>query len=456
MSRLLDRLREQGEPPPLHSIGARQPEVASRADADSAVPTSGEPGIAVGDAVVRVRQILLREHPEVLEASERGRLVAVVRDALKRESIVVAGYTREALAEAIVHEIAGFGPLEILLADQAITDVMVNRYDEVFVERAGSLSRSEATFRDEQHLQDTVSRILAPLGRRLDTLSPYVDARLPDGARLNVVIPPLATRGWTLTIRRFRRDPYSIDDLSAMGLMSRHVAELLRAVVEARLNLLVSGAAGSGKTTLLNALCMCVPAHRERLITIEDAQELYPAGVHWVSLEARPPNLEGMGEITIRQLVRNALRMRPDRLVVGEVRDGAAADFLMAINTGHNGSMCTVHANNAADALSRMENLALAAGANQVLEAIRGQIAKALDVVVHLHRGDDGGRSISEVAVVMGVGSCGGQTASCLPDADCTVAEVAEAEICRRARSRGGDALTLGRLLRRSGGEGGR
>jgi pilus assembly protein CpaF len=396
------------------------------------------------DAIVAVRQALLQESPAVLEATaDRERLVDAVKSVLRRDSIVVAGRTRESLAEAVVDELAGFGPLQPLFADPRVTDIMVNHPSEVYFERDGVLHLSDLRFRDERHLRDTVCRILAPLGRRLDNLSPYVDARLPDGARVNVIIPPLATRGWAVTIRRFRQDPLGLEDLAAMGMFRIQHAELLRGIVQARMNVLVSGGAGSGKTTLLNAMCMCVPQDRERLITIEDAQELHLIRTHHVSLESRPPNLEGAGEVTIRQLVRNAMRMRPDRLVIGEVRDGAAYDFLLAANTGHSGSMCTVHANSAADALYRLENLALTAGQNIVLHAVRDQIIQGIDVVVHLVRDEAGLRRIDQIAAVDIRVDGAGMSAR-----DVSLGEARA--LYDRARVRGGEgrAVALARIAR--------
>ena len=400
MTRLIDRLREQGERGPV-GTPAEPATPAVRVPADRAEAAGGAP-TEQQDALDQVRQALLRDRPELLAAAlaERRTLREGVAEILCRDNIVVGGMTREDLAENIAREIAGFGPIDPLLADPAVTDVMVNSPAEIYSERDGALQRSGARFRDEEHLKNTVLRVLAPLGRRLDNLNPYVDARLPDGSRLNVIIPPLATRGWTLTIRRFRREPFSLAELAGLGMMGGEVAAVLAGAARCRLNILVSGGAGSGKTTLLNALCLALADERQRLIAIEDAQELQLAGIHAVGLEARPPNLEGMGEVPIRQLVRNALRMRPDRLVIGEVRDAAAYDLVLAINTGHDGSMCTLHANSAADALRRMANLALTSGANLVHEAIREQILRAVDLVVHLARDEGGGRQVRELAVV--------------------------------------------------------
>jgi pilus assembly protein CpaF len=350
-----------------------------------------------------VRQLLLRDHPGWAKHDQpiaRDVLLSTVMDIICQQNLVVPQMTREALAEAVVREIAGFGPIDLLLAEPDVTDIMINGPALVYVEQAGTVRRSGLRFRNEAHLRDTVGRMLAPLGKRVDALCPFVDARLPDGSRLNVVIPPLATQGWTVTIRRFRQEPLSLPALAATGMMSPEMAEFLTALVKVRANLLVAGAAGSGKTTLLNALCACIAPERERLITIEDSQELRLPEIHCVALEARTANLEGLGEVNIRQLVRNALRMRPDRIVIGEVRDAAAFDFLQAINTGHSGSMCSIHANSALDALYRLENLVLTTGTNLVLGAVREYVVSALDVVIHLSRGADGMRRLAQVGVV--------------------------------------------------------
>lgn len=413
MAGLLERLRVQGErleqlPPDDRSVRPVPGRVATVSPREHGAPSEPAGRLDAEKAVDLIRQALLREYPDLLEPvpdmiAHRASLRRASAEIVCRDNLVVDGLTREALAETAVREIAGFGPIEPLLDDPLVTDVMVNRPDEVYYEREGSLRRSDLRFRDEAHVRSTVSRILAPLGRRLDNLIPFVDSRLPDGSRLNVIIPPLATSGCTITIRRFRKQPLSLDELVALDLLSTQTARFLKAAISCRLNLLISGGAGSGKTTLLNAVCLCVAPIRERLITIEDAAELRLEPVHAVSLEARPANLEGLGEVTIRQLVRNALRMRPDRLVLGEVRDEAAFDFINAINTGHSGSMCTIHANSAPDALFRLETLALMSAGNVVLAAIRDQIGSALDLVIHLARADNGRRHVAEIGVLAGV-----------------------------------------------------
>jgi len=402
---LLSRLKAQGErferSTQSQADHAASQGAGSIADSPEVMPKG--PARSETDVVDAVRQLLLRDHPGWAKHDQpvaRDVLLSTVMDIICQQNLVVPQMTREALAEAVVREIAGFGPIDLLLAEPDVTDIMINGPALVYVEQAGTVRRSGLRFRNEAHLRDTVGRMLAPLGKRVDALCPFVDARLPDGSRLNVVIPPLATQGWTVTIRRFRQEPLLLPALAATGMMSPEMAEFLTALVKVRANLLVAGAAGSGKTTLLNALCACIAPERERLITIEDSQELRLAEIHCVALEARTANLEGLGEVTIRQLVRNALRMRPDRIVIGEVRDAAAFDFLQAINTGHSGSMCSIHANSALDALYRLENLVLTTGTNLVLGAVREYVVSALDVVIHLSRGADGLRRLAQVGVV--------------------------------------------------------
>src|SRR3954453_7406486 len=302
--------------------------------------------------------------------------------------------TREALAARIVRLATGLGPLEPLLADPAVDEVMVNGFADVWVERRGRVERAAAAFASEAELMHAIERVLAPLGRRVDEASPMCDARLPDGSRVNVVVPPLAVDGACMTIRRFRPHGFSLDDLVGNGTMSAAVAEFLAECVRAKASVLVSGGTGSGKTTTLNALSGAIP-EGERIVTVEDAAELALRQSHVVRLEARPPNVEGGGEVTIRALVRNALRMRPDRIVVGEVRGGEALDMLSALTTGHEGSLTTVHATSALEALRRIETLALMADVGLPHEAIRDQIGAAIELVVHQKRMADGRREVS-------------------------------------------------------------
>jgi pilus assembly protein CpaF len=309
------------------------------------------------------------------------------------------------LVEAVVDRVVGLGPLEPLLADPTISEIMVNDPQNVFVERDGRIERQAVAFRDEAHLRHVIDRIVGPIGRRVDESSPLVDARLPDGSRVNVIVPPLALRGPTITIRKFSRQPFTLERLTALGTLTAEMADFLAQAVRSRVSLVVSGGTGSGKTSTLNALGLCIP-HGERLITIEDAAELQLRHPHIVSLEARPPNLEGQGEIPIRTLVRNALRMRPDRIIVGEVRGGEAFDMLQAMNTGHRGSLTTLHANSPADALVRLESMVLMAGLDLPVSAIRRMIAGAIEVVVQQDRLPDGRRVVTAM-VEMARGEAG-------------------------------------------------
>ena len=322
-----------------------------------------------------------------------------VRALVEREAAPLPAAEREALRERVVLLATGLGPLEPLLADPAVDEVMVNGPGSVYVERRGRLERAGVEFAGEAELMHAIERVLAPLGRRVDEAAPLCDARLADGSRVNVVIPPLSLSGPCLTIRRFRREGFSLRDLVARGTLPAAVAELLAVCVAARASILVSGGTGSGKTTTLNALSGAIPGE-ERIVTIEDAAELRLRQRHVVRLEARPANLEGRGEVTIRQLVRNALRMRPDRIVVGEVRGSECLDMLQALNTGHDGSLTTVHANSPADALRRVETLALMAGVGLPHAAVHEQAASAIDLVVHQARLADGSRVVESVVEV--------------------------------------------------------
>jgi pilus assembly protein CpaF len=311
---------------------------------------------------------------------------------------------RQRLIRELTADILGYGPIEPYLADDEVTEVMVNGYDRVYVERGGRIEATDAAFVDDDHLLRIIDKIVSQVGRRVDESSPMVDARLPDGSRVNAIIPPLSLHGPTLTIRKFSRDPYTMDDLIAFGTLSPKAAGFLEACVQGKLNMLISGGTGTGKTTTLNALSASIP-EQERIVTIEDAAELQLQQEHWVRLESRPANIEGEGEVRIRELVRNALRMRPDRIVVGEVRGSETLDMLQAMNTGHEGSLTTIHANSPRDALARLETMVLMSGINFPLNAMREQIASALDVVVHLTRLVDGTRRVSKITEVVGMES---------------------------------------------------
>ncbi|HLV57518.1 MAG TPA: CpaF family protein, partial [Natronosporangium sp.] len=302
----------------------------------------------------------------------------------------------------ILDEILGHGPIEPLLRDPEVTEIMVNSWDRIYVERYGRIHPVDAAFMDEAHLRRVIDKIVSRVGRRVDEASPMVDARLPDGSRVNAVVPPVALDGAALTIRKFAAEAYTVEDLIRFGTLTEPVAELLRACVLGRLDIVISGGTGTGKTTLLNVLSQYLPAD-ERIITIEDSAELRLGQEHVLRLEYRPPNLEGKGEVTIRDLVRNALRMRPDRIVVGEVRDGAALDMLQAMNTGHDGSLTTVHANSPRDSVSRLETMVLMAGMDLPVRAIREQIASAVDLIIHLSRMQDGSRRVTHITEVTGM-----------------------------------------------------
>ncbi len=325
-----------------------------------------------------------------------------LRELLEEEEAPLSVQEKVRLIQQVGDSVVGLGPLEPFVRDPEVTEIMVNGPDEVYVERGGKLYWTGAKFYGESQLRGTIEKIVAKVGRRIDESSPYVDARLPDGSRVNAIIPPLAVDGPALTIRKFSADPYGDEDLVTFGTFTRASAQLLRACVEGRINVLVSGGTGAGKTTTLNVLSSYIPED-ERIITIEDAAELRMQQPHTVRLEARPPNIEGRGEVTIRDLVRNALRMRPDRIVVGEVRGGEALDMLQAMNTGHDGSISTIHANSPRDVLSRLETMVLMSGMDLTVRAVREQIAAAIDVIVHQARMRDGGRRITHITEVVGM-----------------------------------------------------
>lgn len=332
----------------------------------------------------------------------RYELSGAVNTLLREDAIALPVKERDLLVDDILHEITGLGPLDALLADPSISDILVNNSSEVFVERHGRLERVELSFNDDAHLMRIINKIASRAGRRIDESSPMVDARLPDGSRVNAIIPPLSLRGPVLSIRRFAVVPYTMDFLVSIGSLSNAMSQFLAALVRAKINLLIVGGTGSGKTTLLNALSGYIPTH-ERIITIEDAAELRLQQSHVVSLETRPANIEGRGEVSARDLVRNALRMRPDRIVVGEVRGSEVIDMLQAMNTGHEGSMTTVHANSAPDALIRLENIVGLAGIQIPYRPLRQQICSAIQVVVDIERMSDGKRRIVSIQEIDGL-----------------------------------------------------
>jgi pilus assembly protein CpaF len=356
-----------------------------------------ERNVAALAAQLRGRLVERRRSEAASGRAAAADLRVTVRDLVAEQAALLGQADREELVERVVRDSVGLGPLEVLLADPAVEEVMVNGPDRVFVERGGRIEPTAVAFADEEELRNAIERILAPLGRRVDELSPMVDARLEDGSRVNVVIPPLALDGPTVSIRRFGANRPGPERLVELGTLSASQHDELAAAVRARRSILVSGGTGSGKTTLLNALSSFVdPA--ERVVTIEDAAELRLQQPHVVRLESRPAGVEGRGEVTIRDLLRNALRMRPDRIVIGEVRGPEALDLLTALNTGHDGALSTVHANSPADALARLQTLALMAGVGLPHEAVVEQVRRGIDLVVHLRREDDGSRRVTEVA----------------------------------------------------------
>lgn len=340
------------------------------------------------------------EETDIKKVEEEIR--SIVNEVIESEAQYLTRNERSLIARDIINETIGFGPITPLLQDSQISEVMVNGIDQIYVEKKGKIELSDVSFRDNNHVMHIIERIVAPLGRRIDESSPMVDARLPNGSRVNIIIPPLALNGPTITIRKFSEKPFTVNDLIRFGTLSPEVAQFLKACVEARLNIVVSGGTGSGKTTMLNVISSFIPSD-ERIVTIEDAAELQLNQEHVVRLETRPPNVEGKGAITIRDLVRNSLRMRPDRIVVGEVRSGEALDMLQAMNTGHDGSLTTGHANSPRDMLSRLETMVLMAGMDLPIKAIREQIASAVDLIVQQSRLKDGSRKVTYITEVVGM-----------------------------------------------------
>ncbi len=403
----------------LRRIEKRPSDVSDRnedASAQSRPPRSADRGVqrrpvpqardAYMDLKNRVQNRLIAELDPAMDVSRTDEVRQTIKnmydEILQEESIILGRRERDTLFEVIVAEILGLGPLEPLLADESITEIMVNGAKKIFIERNGKIERVNVAFESNEHLMRIIERIVAPLGRRIDESSPTVDARLKDGSRVNAVIPPISLQGPILTIRKFSRRPLTVEDLIRFGTVTEESIEFLRASVVAAVNIIVSGGTGTGKTTFLNVLSAFVPSE-DRIITIENAAELQLRQEHVVTLESRPPNVEGRGEISIRDLVINCLRMRPDRIIVGECRGGEALDMLQAMNTGHEGSMTTIHANNTRDALSRLETLVLMAGMELPHRAIREQVAAAIDIIVQLERLRDGTRRVVSITEVQGM-----------------------------------------------------
>ncbi len=399
MTTLSDRLAQArlAAPSPRSGGSAAAPARSARA--------SAEP---FADLKRNVHQALLDSlgpklyDPHMTAAELEGRVRQTLQTVLEREETPLTNVDRTRIAQDVADDILGYGPLEPYLRDTSISEIMVNGPDQIFVEQDGRITAVPGTFNDDAHLRRVIDKIVAKVGRRVDESSPMVDARLADGSRVNAVVPPIAIDGSMLTIRKFSSDPFTAADLVTFGTMTPAVAEFLDACVRGRMNILVSGGTGSGKTSTLNVLSSSIPED-ERIVTIEDAAELQLHQRHVLRLESRPPNVEGKGQITIRDLVRNSLRMRPDRIVVGEVRDGAALDMLQAMNTGHDGSLSTVHANTPRDALARLETMVLMAGVELPVRAIREQAASAVDLIVQQARLKDGSRKIVQVTEVVGM-----------------------------------------------------
>ena len=360
------------------------------------------------DAIKRnIHYLLIEEMGTELDSAAdeiglRYRIEAKLQDLLNQETTPLSAEDKREIIGDVIDNILGYGPIEALLNDPTVTEVMVNSPRTVYIERAGKIYLTDRHFVDEAHLLRIIDKIVARVGRRVDEASPMVDARLPDGSRVNAIISPLAINGPMLTIRKFSQDPFTAEDLISFGTMNERVSQFLEACVRGRLNILISGGTGTGKTTLLNVVSAYVPGD-ERIVTVEDAAELRLRQEHVLRLESRPPNIEGRGQITIRDLVRNTLRMRPDRIIVGEVRGGESLDMLQAMNTGHDGSLSTIHANSPRDALARLETMVLMSGIELPVRAIREQISSALDVLVHLVRLRDGTRRITQISEVEGM-----------------------------------------------------
>jgi pilus assembly protein CpaF len=391
-----DQTPSGGSPPSLVNIQARRvvpPGVSAQKDTYS-------------DLKTRIQNRLLAELDPTMDMSRvnevRNSIQEMFEQVLTEENIVLSRPERQRLFEQVSADILGYGPIQPLLEDDTITEVMVNGSKNIYVERAGKIIRVPVAFESDDHVLRIIDRIVAPLGRRIDESSPYVDARLPDGSRVNAVIPPISLVGPVLTVRKFAKNPITLEQLIEFGTITPEALQFLKACVESRLNLVISGGTGSGKTTLLNILSQFVPGD-ERIITVENAAELQLRQEHVVTLESRPPNIEGRGEVTIRQLVINCLRMRPDRIIVGEIRDEAALDMLQAMNTGHDGSMTTCHSNSPRDTLARLETMVLMAGMELPVRAIREQVSSAINLVVHQERMRDGTRKVVNITEVSGM-----------------------------------------------------
>jgi pilus assembly protein CpaF len=395
-------------------FGNRNGDTSGRAPAAAALA----PPVPANDITRRPEfaryELKTRVHRQLIERLDLARLTSlppdvvqqqirrIVEDMLVNDDTPLSRQEREQLVVEVQHETFGLGPIEPLMQDPTVSDILVNGPHDVYVERRGKLQKTNAIFRDDAHLMQVIERIVSMVGRRVDESSPMVDARLKDGSRVNAIIPPLALDGPVLSIRRFAVDPFKMADLLAFGTLTEQLAEVLKGAVQARLNILISGGTGAGKTTMLNVMSNYIPPS-ERIVTIEDSAELQLQQEHVVRLETRPPNIEGAGSVTARDLVRNSLRMRPDRILVGEIRGAEVLDMLQAMNTGHDGSMSTVHANSTRDALSRVETMVLMSGLSLPMRAMRDYVASALDLVIQLARLSDGTRRLVRVTEIVGM-----------------------------------------------------
>jgi len=391
---------------PQAAGGGGQPSLMTLQARRVVPPGVGAQKDTYSDLKTRVQNRLLSEldpSMDITRVSEvRNTIQDLFEQVLAEENIVLSRPERQRLFEQISAEILGYGPIQTLLEDDTITEVMVNGAKSIYIERAGKIIRVPVAFESDEHVLRIIDRIVAPLGRRIDESSPYVDARLPDGSRVNAVIPPISLVGPVLTVRKFAKNPITLEQLIDYGTITPESLQFLKACVESKLNLVISGGTGSGKTTLLNILSQFIPGD-ERIITVENAAELQLRQEHVVTLESRPPNIEGRGEVTIRQLVINCLRMRPDRIIVGEIRDEAALDMLQAMNTGHDGSMTTAHSNSPRDTLARMETMVMMAGMELPIRAIREQVSSAIDLIIHEERMRDGTRKVVNITEVSGM-----------------------------------------------------
>jgi pilus assembly protein CpaF len=414
---LLERLQAKTEYQQAEAAQAEPQEAASDAKQEKKDMTSALRRIRGGEQPQKEAREQINKHHELKNRLYKqifnelkednveeiiSKLDAMAVEIMKEDESLRGKVDRKKVIDELANDLTGFGPINPLLLDPEVTEVMVNGPEQVYVERKGKIELTPVQFRDDEHVMNIIEKIVAPIGRRIDESSPMVDARLPDGSRVNAIIPPLALNGPTITIRKFSKDPFKIDDLINFGTLTREMATFLEACVKAKLNIFVSGGTGSGKTTTLNVLSSFIPTD-ERIITIEDAAELQLWQDHVISLESRPTNIEGKGAVTIRDLVKNSLRMRPDRIVIGEVRSGEALDMLQAMNTGHDGSLATGHSNSPRDMISRLETMVLMAGIELPVKAIREQIAGAIDVIIQQSRLKDGTRKITNITEVQGM-----------------------------------------------------